>query len=197
VDNPARTAEYRARMGERREKLGAEMAAILPAGGAFVLEVGAGHGHFLTAFAQANPGRVCVGIDLEKERVNRSLRKRDRAKAKNLHFLQGDAGMLLEVLPAGALADLIFVLFPDPWPKLRHHKHRILQKPFLAALAANSLAQAKLCFRTDYEPYFREVESLLRDDPNWGLVDIPWPFELSTVFQERAETFHSLVVQRR
>jgi tRNA (guanine-N7-)-methyltransferase len=197
VDNPARTAAYRAKLEERRENLRAEMAAILPQGGPFVLEVGAGHGHFLTAFAAAHPTRVCVGIDLEKDRVTRSLRKKDRADLKNLHFLQGDAGMLLEVLPAGATADLIFVLFPDPWPKLRHHKHRILQPKFLQTLATKALKGAMLCFRTDFEPYFREVEAQLANDPDWLRADDPWPFELPTVFQQRAETYHSLIARRR
>ncbi len=197
MDNSERTAEYRTRLGERRDKLQAEIAAILPHGGPFVLEVGSGHGHFLNAFAEANPARVCVGIDLQQERVVRSLRKRDRAKLKNLHFLRGDVAMLLEVLPAGALADLIFVLFPDPWPKLRHHKHRTMQAHFLQTLAARTLPGSHLCFRTDFEPYFRDVEATLKTHPDWELVQAPWPFELPTVFQERAEAFHSLIAQRR
>ena len=197
MENAARTAEYRARLVERRAKLQAELAAILPHGGPFALEVGSGHGHFLTAFAEANPGRICVGIDLEKERVTRSLRKRDRAKLKNLHFLQGDATMLLEVLPPGAAADLIFVLFPDPWPKLRHHKHRILQTQFLTSLANKTLPGSHLCFRTDFEPYFRDAEETIRAHGDWTLVSAPWPFELPTVFQQRAEAFHSWVAQRR
>jgi tRNA (guanine-N7-)-methyltransferase len=197
VENAARTAEYRARLDERRGKLRAEMSAILPHGGPFVLEVGSGHGHFLTAFAEANPGRVCVGIDLEQDRVTRSVRKRDRAKLGNLNFLRGDAAMLLEVLPAEAAADLIFVLFPDPWPKLRHHKHRIMQGHFLTSLANKTLPGSQLCFRTDFEPYFRAVEETIRAHPDWTLADAPWPFELSTVFQQRAAVFHSLVTLRR
>ena len=173
------------------------MAAILPQGGPFVLEVGSGHGHFLTAFAGANPDRVCVGVDLQLERVTRSLRKRDRAKLKNLHFLRGDVAMLLEVLPPGASADLVFVLFPDPWPKLRHHKHRTMQTHLLTSLANRTLPGSHLCFRTDFQPYFRAVEETILAQPDWALVQAPWPFELPTVFQERADVFHSLVAQRR
>jgi tRNA (guanine-N7-)-methyltransferase len=198
VDNPARVAEYQDRIKDRREQLRAEVAAFLPAGGPFVLEIGSGHGHFLAGFAGANPGRVCLGVDLQQERVNRARRKRDRAGLRNLHFLRGDVAMLLEVLPSGAQADLIFVLFPDPWPKLRHHKHRTMQPAFLHALAAKTLPGAMLCFRTDYEPYFRDVEEIFRSHPDWtpdpGAV---WPYELATVFQERAAAYHSLIVRRR
>ena len=108
MDNPARVAEFRARLKDRRDQLQAEVAGILPPGSRFVLEIGSGHGHFLTAFTQANPDRQCVGIDLQLERVARANRKRDRAKLPNLHFLRGDVAMLLEVLPPGVLADLIF-----------------------------------------------------------------------------------------
>jgi tRNA (guanine-N7-)-methyltransferase len=197
VDNPAREAEYRAELQARREKLRTEAAAILPPGSRFVLEIGAGHGHFLTAFAQAHPTRPCVGIDLELERVNRALRKRDRAQLANLHFLRGDVAMLLEVLPADVRADLIFVLFPDPWPKARHHKHRTIRDPFLQTLATKALPGAQLCFRTDFEPYFKEVEDLLKNHPDWFLTNDPWPFELPTVFQQRAESWHSLIARRR
>ena len=197
MDNPARVAEFQARLKEHRAQLQAEVAGILPPGSRFVLEIGSGHGHFLTAFAQANPGRQCVGIDLQLERVARANRKRDRAKLPNLHFLRGDVAMLLEVLPPGVLADLIFVLFPDPWPKARHHKHRTMQDPFLETLAAKTLPGAQLCFRTDFEPYFRDVQAALRDHRDWVLTDKPWPFELPTVFQERAESYHSLIACRR
>jgi tRNA (guanine-N7-)-methyltransferase len=197
VDNPARTAAFRAELDDRREKLRAEVAAILPPGSRYVLEIGSGHGHFLTAFAEANPGRRCVGIDLQLERVTRALRKRDRGALANLHFLRGDVAMLLEVMPEGVLADLIFVLFPDPWPKARHHKHRTMQDPFLQTLAARTLSGSHLCFRTDFEPYFRDVEATLRGHRDWERVDAPWPFELTTVFQQRAESYHSLIARRR
>jgi tRNA (guanine-N7-)-methyltransferase len=105
--------------------------------------------------------------------------------------------MLLDVLPEDVLTDLIFVLFPDPWPKLRHHKHRILQDPFLERLAAKTLPGARLCFRTDFEPYFLDVAAMLKTHRDWALAEDTWPFELPTVFQQRAATYHSLIARRR
>lgn len=168
---------------------------MLPASGQFVLEVGAGHGHFLTAYAGAHPDRVCIGVDLIGERVERALKKRDRAKLANLHFVQAEARLFLETLPAQAQVTTVFVLFPDPWPKLRHNKHRIIQPSFLAAVAARAVSDCPLYFRTDFTPYHQAAREVIAADRHWQLTDEPWPFEFATVFQQRAESFHSLVAR--
>jgi tRNA (guanine-N7-)-methyltransferase len=72
-----------------------------------------------------------------------------------------------------------------------------MQAHFLTSLANKALSGIHLCFRTDFEPYFRDVEETIRAHPDWALVDAVWPFELPTVFQQRAAIFHSLVAQRR
>jgi tRNA (guanine-N7-)-methyltransferase len=197
VDNPARTAEHRERLAQRRETLQAVFEKILPPGKAsFVWEAGCGHGHFLTAYAEAHPERICVGVDLVRERIARAIRKRDRARLANLHFLQAEARMFLEELPARATLSAVYVLFSDPWPKQRHHKHRLLQPDFLTAVAARAEKGARLYFRTDHEPYFIEAEAKVRDHPDWRLSEEPWPFETVTVFQQRAPSHRSLVALR-
>src|SRR6185312_15919308 len=82
----------------RREALAAAFAEILPPASEFVWEVGCGHGHFLTAYAQKHPDRICLGIDLASERIDRAERKRQRAGRPNLHFLQADAADFLAAL---------------------------------------------------------------------------------------------------
>lgn len=197
MDNPARTAKYLALMQTRRRELRDRLVPILPVNTLFVWEIGCGHGHFLTAYARAHPTELCVGIDLATERIVRANRKRDRAKLGNLHFLQAEARLFLETLPPGALCSRIFILFPDPWPKLRHHKHRIMQPDFLSAVAQRTGEGARLYFRTDHEPYFRDTQSILRDHPDWSVTDEVWLFEHETVFQSRAPIFHSFVAKPR
>jgi len=162
---------------------------------AITLEIGCGHGHFLTAYAQTNPAEHCLGVGFVGDRGARARKKARRAGRANLAFFHADAALLLEALPPAVRLQRIFVLFPDPWPKRRHHKNRILQAPFLQQLAGRALPGALLCFRTDFEPYFREVESLLSNHPAWRPEQAPWPFEFETVFQSRAETHHSLVAR--
>ena len=70
--------EFLARIIERRAALSAELAALLPANRAIVWEIGSGHGHFLVQYAQAFPEKLCVGVDIIRDRLNRSDKKRDR-----------------------------------------------------------------------------------------------------------------------
>lgn len=188
-------------MAARRRDLRACLANILPPRTRFTWEIGCGHGHFLTAYAQAHPHELCVGIDIVSERVGRAVRKRDRARLPNLHFIHAEARLFLEMLPAEATFSRLFVLFPDPWPKLRHHKHRIMQPDFLAAVAARAGEGARLYFRTDFTPYHDDTKIVLATHPRWQLVPAeapagePWPFEHETVFQSRAPSYHSLIAR--
>ena len=193
---PARTVEHFAEL-ERRfddlKKILGESLSSRP----FVWEVGCGHGHFLTAYAKNHTDRLCVGIDISAERIDRANRKRNRARLDNLLFLRAEARMFLRALPTDAQIAEIYVLFPDPWPKQRHHKHRLLEPEFFREVAKRTEKGVRLYFRTDFGPYFSEVESTLRGQAEWGPVAGPWPFETATVFQERAAKHQSLVAVRR
>ncbi len=180
-------------MNERRSVLQQKLLPVFSTTSEFICEIGCGHGHFLTAYAAAHPERVCVGIDLVGERIERADRKRDRARLSNLHFFRAEARFFLETLPVNARISALFILFPDPWPKLRHQKHRIIQAAFLDAVASRATPGCRLNFRTDYEPYFDEAQATVRTHPHWHLVAESWPFEYETVFQHRAESFASFI----
>jgi tRNA (guanine-N7-)-methyltransferase len=173
------------------------LADLLPQSGSFVCEIGSGHGHFLTAYALANPDQWCVGIDIVRERIERAIRKRDRAKLHNLHFIHAAAGLFIEAMPEGTRFSDLFLLFPDPWPKLRHHKHRLLQTRFLDLVAEHAAADCRLCFRTDFEPYFEAACVIIDQHPRWRRVEEAWPFEHETVFQNRAPSHRSLIARLR
>ncbi len=191
---PPSTPAHEALLATRRLELEAALRDVLPSTTSeIVWEVGCGHGHFLEAYARAHPRDVCVGIDIESDRIVRARRKRDRAQLKNLHFLRAEARLFLETLPAEVSFAAVFVLFPDPWPKLRHHKHRLMQPEFLAALARRMKTAGRLYFRTDDSVYFEAAEQILRRDPAWQLLAEAWPFEHETVFQSRAAGYRSLV----
>lgn len=185
-------------MAERREVLRRTLADLIKPSARIVWEVGCGHGHFLTAYAKAHPEQFCIGIDITSDRITRADRKRSRARLENLHFVRADADDFLHVIPERVRFISIFILFPDPWPKRRHHKNRVVKEAFLTAIAARSLKGTRLFFRTDHEPYFREVCSLLGGRTNWSEPDTgPWPFDEATVFQKRAESHFSLVATLR
>ncbi len=178
----------------RRAALRAELAAALPsAAPAFVFEIGSGNGHFLTAYAGAHADELCIGIDLQLERIAKARRRCDRAGGRNLHFLRCAADDFLHELPAAVRLLDIYVLFPDPWPKKRHHKNRLINPGFLDTLAARAGQGSRLFFRTDYRPYYDEVADLVAAHARWRrLPPGPFPFEHETIFQSRAPSFHSL-----
>ncbi|MCX6956904.1 MAG: tRNA (guanosine(46)-N7)-methyltransferase TrmB [Verrucomicrobia bacterium] len=200
VENPTRTAQFLAMMEERRRDLRERHARVLPPKTTFTWEIGCGHGHFLTAYAQAHPQEICIGVDIVSDRIERAVKKRDRAKLANLHFIHAEARLFLETLPPDTTFSRLFVLFPDPWPKARHHKHRIMQPDFLADAAKRAGEGARLYFRTDFTPYYTDTKGVFESHPDWTLLSVEgapgnetWPYERETVFQSRAAAYHSLV----
>lgn len=184
-------------IAQRRADLRAAIAAALGRHRRIVWEIGCGHGHFLVRYASEHPGKYCVGVDLRLERLERSTRKRDRSRLPNCHFLRAEAREFLHTLPAEVTFEEVWVLFPDPWPKARHHKNRLLKPEFFEAIAARCPAGARFFFRTDHQDYFREVQGFVPQLRTWRLApDAPWPLEQETVFQARAPRHYSLVAVR-
>jgi tRNA (guanine-N7-)-methyltransferase len=195
---PTRLAEHSSHISERRCDLRALLDKIIAPPISFVWEVGSGHGHFLAALAKAHPEKICVGVDIMSDRVARAKRKRERARLANLHFIRADAADFLAVMPEGARFSEIFVLFPDPWPKRRHHKNRVITPEFLSEVAAKSSRETDLYFRTDHEPYYLDVASFVRGHKDWKEQDVRiLPLEEPTVFQKRSHSHFTLVARRR
>src|ERR1017187_4331580 len=160
VENSVRTSQFLTMMEQRRLDLCQSIAAIFPRACRFVCEFGCGHGHFLTAYAFEHPTKLCIGIDLDRERIARATRKRERANSSNLHFIQADARLFLETLPDDMSFADVFILFPDPWPKKRHHKHRLIQPDFLSAIYRGAGEETRIYFRTDHEQYYADARSV-------------------------------------
>lgn len=192
-----RHAEYLVRERERRALLETTIASVAQSMASIVLEIGCGHGHFLTAYAQTHPERLCVGVDIASDRIARADRKRVRAALTNLHFIRADANHVLDALPLALSLSAVFILFPDPWPKSRHHKHRVAQAEFFSRVGARLGEKGRVYFRTDYSPYFESVRAALDVHPRLMLAEEPWPFEFPTVFQNRAAFYYSLVAKAR
>lgn len=191
--NPAYVARVEARLAALRETLRANIPADV---GPITWEVGSGHGHFLTKYAELNPGRFFVGIDILSDRLRKAERKQTVAGVSNLRFLKAEAGEFLECLPAGVRISEVLILFPDPWPKKRHHKNRLIQSEFLGALAARMTLGGRLYFRTDHVPYLDWARERISAHPGWTLISTdPWILEEKTVFRERAPSYGSLAAE--
>ena len=125
-----------------------------------VLEIGSGMGETTAEIAQANPQTDFIAIEVHGPGVGSLLKKIQNLKLTNLRIIRHDAVEALErMVPDGALAG-IHLFFPDPWPKKRHHKRRLVQVPF-AALAARKLAPgAYFHAATDWPEYATQIEEV-------------------------------------
>jgi len=178
---------------QRVEALRETLLPWLPRERDLVLEIGCGHGHFLTAYAAAHPEQVCVGIDLVSRRIRKALAKRDKEGLRQLQFLKAEVTEFLDAWPETAYLQRIFVLYPDPWPKKRHIKNRILQPAVLDRLAEISASGATLHFRTDHPGNFEWVYETIKAHPCWHLrADLAWPFENPSFFQDLLGIHESL-----
>jgi tRNA (guanine-N7-)-methyltransferase len=124
-----------------------------------VLEIGCGHGHLLTAYAAEHPEKTCIGIDIIADRITRANRKKNRARLANVHFINTSAEDFFAIFPSQISVSELFIFFPDPWPKRRHHKNRLMQAEFLSKLSCWVTPSSRLYFRTDDLAYFTATEA--------------------------------------
>jgi len=161
------------------------------------LEIGCGHGHFLVAYGQQHPDKICLGIDVNRGRIFKGRKKIERAELKNVHFLECDSMEFLLLLPDRIKIKNAWILYPDPWPKKRHLKNRIVQEAFLENLATRTQKNGRLFIRSDYEPYLDWSKELIKLSDKWTMCEnFIWPEEVITVFQELTKNRHySLAAQ--
>jgi len=186
----AKQAERKAGLRQLLEKELATVDSIL-------FEAGCGHGHWLTGYAETHPETICVGVDLISWRIRKGLDKRDKRGLSNLHFFKAELGEFLETLPKRIRFKSTVLLFPDPWPKARHHRRRMVQADLLSALAERTERGGQFCFRSDDRPYFDWTIEHLEAHPEWTIdAEADWPHEQNTYFQDLMEAYHSVIATR-
>jgi tRNA (guanine-N7-)-methyltransferase len=148
-----------------------DLPALFGADAPVVLEIGFGTGTSTLAMAEADPGTCVLAADVHTPGVATLLLGLDRRGLDNVRVLVGDGRHLLQQRIAPASLAGVRVFFPDPWPKGRHHKRRLVDAGF-AALVADRLAPGGLLHcATDWEPYARQMIAVLAAEP--GLVLAP------------------------
>ena len=130
-----------------------------------IVEIGSGIGEATAALAAARPDHDVLALEVWRPGVADTLWQLDEAGAGNVRLCSVDAvWMLGHVVPEGGLAEL-WTFFPDPWPKTRHHKRRLVDGPF-AALAASRLAPgAPWRLATDWADYAEQMQEVLDAEP--------------------------------
>jgi tRNA (guanine-N7-)-methyltransferase len=186
-----------AKQAQRKEALREELSKVLQGVERIVFEAGCGHGHWLTAYAEAHPKQICIGIDLINQRIRKGQEKCAKRGLTNLHFMKAELGEFLEVLPPAVRFEITVLLFPDPWPKARHHRRRMVQAEFLDRVAERTDGEGLFCFRSDDYPYYEWACEHLQAHAAWSVDPAAkWPFEMETYFQSLMDAYHSVIAVR-
>ena len=151
--------------------------------GPVTMEIGFGRGEVLLAEAQEHPERRLLGVEVYRPGVHRLLCALERADVDNVRILCTDAAPLLARLPDACLAG-IRMLFPDPWPKTRHHKRRLVTEAFVLECARIAAPGALLHIATDWRPYALAIDCILQASAHWRAGPAPPPRPL-THFEAR------------
>lgn len=137
------------------------------------LEIGCGNGDYIISLAQANPDNNYLGIEVHRPGVGSLMRRAAAAGLRNLRILNRDAMEALAIQIPVASVDHIYVFFPDPWPKKRHHKRRLLQPSFIASLRDHLRANGRLFIATDWQGYADHIAEVMAQVG--GLVNLAAP----------------------
>src|SRR5262245_24169511 len=131
-----------------------------------ILEIGFGMGETTAEIAQRHPENDYLGVEVHTPGVGSLLARIAESRLSNVRIVQHDAVEVLERMLAPATLDGVHLFFPDPWPKKRHHKRRLLQGPFVSLLAARMKSGAILHACTDWEDYAAQMLEVLSAEPS-------------------------------
>jgi tRNA (guanine-N7-)-methyltransferase len=131
-----------------------------------VVEIGSGMGEATVATAAAEPGLSYLAIEVYQPGLSQLLMRIREAEVDNVRLLRGDAVQVLRALiEPGSLAG-IRIFFPDPWPKTRHHKRRLVQPDFVRLAASRLAGGATLHLATDWADYAEQMRTVCAGEPS-------------------------------
>ncbi|HNQ03945.1 MAG TPA: tRNA (guanosine(46)-N7)-methyltransferase TrmB [Thiobacillaceae bacterium] len=131
-----------------------------------VLEIGFGMGAASAAIAQAHPETDYLGVEVHTPGVGALLKWIGELGLGNVRIIRHDAVDVLQYMLADASLEGVHIFFPDPWPKKRHHKRRLIQPAFVALLTQKLKPGGYLHLATDWEDYARQMLEVLGADAN-------------------------------
>jgi tRNA (guanine-N7-)-methyltransferase len=137
------------------------------------VELGSGDGSFLTQYAARHPERNFIGVERLLGRLRKLDRKARRAGLTNLRGIRIESAYFLEYLLPKHAASALHLYFPDPWPKRKHRRHRLVNERF-PALAEHALAPGGVVYlRTDDTDYYEQMQRVFAGAPAFKRAETP------------------------
>ncbi len=153
------------------------------------LEIGFGMGETTAVIAQAHPQNDYLAIDVHTPGVGSLLKQIEESGLSNLRIIQHDAVEVLQRMLPPECLDGAHIFFPDPWPKARHHKRRLIQPQFIALLSERLKHGGYVHVATDWEEYAQQILQVLSNElqlANTAADYAPCPaYRPSTKFEQR------------
>jgi len=145
----------------------AALANILQQYNSITIEIGFGMGETLFQMAHANPSKFFLGIEVHRPGIVNLIAKLKQQPVANLRIIEADAMEIFNKYIPDNSIDRVLLFFPDPWPKRKQQKRRLLRQEFLLALQQKSKVDGILHFVTDWEDYALAALKLLSANQNW------------------------------
>lgn len=149
----------------------------------WILEIGPGKGEFILSQAQTHPHKIFVAVEYKHKRFKKIAARIDRLEIKNLYLIYGDARECLPRLFPQGFFKTIYILFPDPWPKARHAKHRLLKPRLAQQLKTFLQAEGAIINATDAGFYSEEIVAAFSEVGGYERQAIASPFP--TYFEQK------------
>lgn len=166
-----------------------DLATLFPRSQPLEVELGSGDGSFLVNYAKLHPERNFLGVERLLGRLRKLDRKARRARLANLRGLRIESAYFLEYLLPQKSASAIHVYFPDPWPKRKHRKNRLINTRFTEIARQTLVPSGIVYLRTDDADYFSQMTSVFAANSTFEPMETP--AELSEVVTDFERNFHA------
>jgi tRNA (guanine-N7-)-methyltransferase len=150
-----------------------DLAELFPKPQPLEVELGCGDASFLVEYARRNPETNFIGVERLMGRISKLDRKGRRANLTNLRGVRIESSYFLQYLLPPYSASALHIYFPDPWPKKRHHKNRLINDNFPALTRAALASGGKIYLRTDNGDYFKQMTEVFCAGKNFKKIETP------------------------
>ena len=162
------------------------------------LEIGIGKGTFLTDQAKARPQTNFFGIEYARWFWRYASDRLRRNACTNVRTARAEAAYFLKEFVPDSSLTVVHIYFPDPWPKKRHHKRRLIQPPFLLEIHRVLQPAGRLQIVTDHEEYFQQIQQVVRASPlkevEYNVNEVGTNFERK--YRREGRAFHAIAAMR-
>lgn len=164
------------------------ISSLFPKSQPLEVELGAGDGSFLAKYAALRPEHNFIGVERLLGRLRKIEKKGLRAELTNLRLVRIEASYFLEFLLPEKSVDSLHVYFPDPWPKRKHHKNRLVNERFTELVKRVLLPNGVIYLRTDDADYFAQMTRVFNGNPAYEKFETP--VGIAAVVTDFERNFH-------